>query len=339
MHYVIPQHYHLSSGCRYQQRWQVVEYMIQCPSCCVLQIVDWGSGRTEVLDGGRRWTWLVNARRDVNALGPWVMFDSCSSTNGNFKALRTCFRELNVYMRGVVHMKSTAIPGDAPNRRGRAKSAVRVPRCLGGVGVAPLVRPLLIEYRRQKQEGGEMMGELSWSWFPSRSRPSRASVPSVPAAPESAFSSCTFSSRFTQLCSQQLGSVVAAFRALHDRWYGDIYVINLRVCFALRLIYLLVLTCAAAASESIPPALLSRARNIAVEHKTLTDKLADGFDTKSAKKLGEYGPIVGALQKWDKANEVCEISDKCGLRLLIWAKVCHRTHCDDTRLEDGPRTT
>ncbi|KAJ4381575.1 Peptide chain release factor 1, mitochondrial [Didymella sp. IMI 355093] len=58
-----------------------------------------------------------------------------------------------------------------------------------------------------------------------------------------------------------------------------------------------------AASESIPPALLSRARNIAVEHKTLTDKLADGFDTKSAKKLGEYGPIVGALQKWDKANE------------------------------------
>ncbi|KAF3044452.1 hypothetical protein E8E12_010803 [Didymella heteroderae] len=57
------------------------------------------------------------------------------------------------------------------------------------------------------------------------------------------------------------------------------------------------------ASESIPPALLSRARNIAVEHKTLTEKLADGFDTKSAKKLGEYGPIVSALQKWDKANE------------------------------------
>ncbi|KAJ4339392.1 Peptide chain release factor 1, mitochondrial [Didymella glomerata] len=59
----------------------------------------------------------------------------------------------------------------------------------------------------------------------------------------------------------------------------------------------------AAASESIPPALLSRARNIAVEHKTLTEKLADGFDTKSAKKLGEYGPIVSALEKWDKANE------------------------------------
>ncbi|KAF3032444.1 hypothetical protein E8E11_002365 [Didymella keratinophila] len=64
-----------------------------------------------------------------------------------------------------------------------------------------------------------------------------------------------------------------------------------------------VLTLAAAAPKSIPPALLSRARNIAVEHKTLTEKLADGFDTKSAKKLGEYGPIVSALEKWDKANE------------------------------------
>ena len=90
-----------------------------------------------------------------------------------------------------------------------------------------------------------------------------------------------------------------------------------------------VLTRAAAASESIPPALLSRARNIAVEHKTLTEKLADGFDTKSAKKLGEYGPIVSALEKWDKANEVRGMSNMCGLRSLIWAKVCHRTRCDD----------
>ncbi|KAJ4983832.1 RF-1 domain-containing protein [Stagonosporopsis vannaccii] len=63
------------------------------------------------------------------------------------------------------------------------------------------------------------------------------------------------------------------------------------------------LTGLAAASESIPPALLSRARNIALEHKTLTDKLANGFDSKSAKKLGEYSPIVSALEKWDKANE------------------------------------
>ncbi|KAF9700170.1 hypothetical protein EKO04_001667 [Ascochyta lentis] len=58
-----------------------------------------------------------------------------------------------------------------------------------------------------------------------------------------------------------------------------------------------------ATSESIPPALLSRARNIALEHRTLTEKLANGFDTKSAKKLGEYSSIVNALEKWDKANE------------------------------------
>lgn len=100
-----------------------------------------------------------------------------------------------------------------------------------------------------------------------------------------------------------------------------------------------VLILAVAASDSIPPALLARARNIAVEHKTLTEKLADGFDTKSAKKLGEYGPIVSALEKWDKANEVRGMSDMCGLRSLIWAKVCYRTRCDDPRLENRPRTT
>ncbi|OSS54659.1 hypothetical protein B5807_00114 [Epicoccum nigrum] len=56
-------------------------------------------------------------------------------------------------------------------------------------------------------------------------------------------------------------------------------------------------------AETVPPALLSRARNIASEHKSLTEKLANGFDTKSAKKLGEYSSIVSALEKWEKANE------------------------------------
>ncbi|KAL1794522.1 hypothetical protein ACET3X_007943 [Alternaria dauci] len=59
----------------------------------------------------------------------------------------------------------------------------------------------------------------------------------------------------------------------------------------------------AAATESIPPALLSRARAIAGEHRQLTEKLSDGFDTRAAKKLGEYSPIVNALGEWDKANE------------------------------------
>lgn len=61
---------------------------------------------------------------------------------------------------------------------------------------------------------------------------------------------------------------------------------------------------AAAPSETIPQGLLTRARNIAIEHKQLTEKLADGFDSKAAKKVGEYSRIVEALRKWDKANEV-----------------------------------
>ncbi|KAH6881312.1 hypothetical protein BKA58DRAFT_590 [Alternaria rosae] len=59
----------------------------------------------------------------------------------------------------------------------------------------------------------------------------------------------------------------------------------------------------AATSESIPPALLTRARAIVTEHKELTEKLSNGFDTRAAKKLGEYSPIVNALGEWDKANE------------------------------------
>ncbi|KAF2643570.1 release factor [Massarina eburnea CBS 473.64] len=61
--------------------------------------------------------------------------------------------------------------------------------------------------------------------------------------------------------------------------------------------------------ESVPPALLARARNIALEHKQLTDQLADGFDTRAAKKAGEYSSIVNALKEWDKASEsVTELS-------------------------------
>ncbi|KAG9193888.1 hypothetical protein G6011_03923 [Alternaria panax] len=59
----------------------------------------------------------------------------------------------------------------------------------------------------------------------------------------------------------------------------------------------------AATPESIPPALLSRARAIVTEHKQLTEKLSNSFDTRAAKKIGEYSPIVNALGEWDKANE------------------------------------
>jgi peptide chain release factor 1 len=60
----------------------------------------------------------------------------------------------------------------------------------------------------------------------------------------------------------------------------------------------------AANPELVPSGLLTRARDVALEHKQLTEKLANGFDTRSAKKLGEYSPVVNALGEWDKANEV-----------------------------------
>jgi peptide chain release factor 1 len=57
-----------------------------------------------------------------------------------------------------------------------------------------------------------------------------------------------------------------------------------------------------AAEETVPPALLARARSIALEHKELTDQLANGFDTRAAKKAGEYGTVVNALKEWETAN-------------------------------------
>jgi peptide chain release factor 1 len=66
----------------------------------------------------------------------------------------------------------------------------------------------------------------------------------------------------------------------------------------------------AATAEAIPPALLKRARDITLEHKQLTEKLSDGFDTRAAKKLGEYSSIVNALGEWDKANEVSNDNKK-----------------------------
>jgi peptide chain release factor 1 len=63
----------------------------------------------------------------------------------------------------------------------------------------------------------------------------------------------------------------------------------------------------ASTRETVPPALLARARNIAAEHKQLAEKLANGFDTRAAKKLGENKAIVDALKAWDKANEVSNL--------------------------------
>ncbi|CAI6325567.1 unnamed protein product [Periconia digitata] len=60
-------------------------------------------------------------------------------------------------------------------------------------------------------------------------------------------------------------------------------------------------------AETVPPALLARARNVALEHQKLTDQLANGFDTQAAKKAGEYSTVTNALKEWDKANELTSL--------------------------------
>jgi len=66
------------------------------------------------------------------------------------------------------------------------------------------------------------------------------------------------------------------------------------------------------APESIPRALLDRARTIADEHRQLTAQLAQGFNARAAKQTGAIAPIVSALQTWEKAQEVgCRMSCYC----------------------------
>lgn len=55
-------------------------------------------------------------------------------------------------------------------------------------------------------------------------------------------------------------------------------------------------------SESISPALLSRARAAAAEHASLTEKLATDFDARAAKRLGEISRTVAAIQDYDRAQ-------------------------------------
>ncbi|OTA28704.1 hypothetical protein BTJ68_09552 [Hortaea werneckii EXF-2000] len=57
----------------------------------------------------------------------------------------------------------------------------------------------------------------------------------------------------------------------------------------------------AIAEYSISPALLTRARTIAQEHATLTDKLASDYDAASAKRLGELQRTCSAVKEYDKA--------------------------------------
>jgi len=50
--------------------------------------------------------------------------------------------------------------------------------------------------------------------------------------------------------------------------------------------------------------LLTRARLLASEHAKLTDRLAESFDAKIAKRAGELAPVTSVLKEWDNANDV-----------------------------------
>ncbi|KAL4911819.1 hypothetical protein BDW62DRAFT_196122 [Aspergillus aurantiobrunneus] len=57
-------------------------------------------------------------------------------------------------------------------------------------------------------------------------------------------------------------------------------------------------------TESIlSSALLVRARSLATEHAILSDQLATSFNPKTAKRVGELGPVAKALAEWNNANK------------------------------------
>ena len=85
-------------------------------------------------------------------------------------------------------------------------------------------------------------------------------------------------------------------RSAHTGKYLDIpklYVLNVPP-----LIYL-----AAAPDSGLSPVLLTRARLLAAEHAKLSEKLAEAFDAKVAKRVGEIAPVTTVLKEWDGANE------------------------------------
>lgn len=57
-----------------------------------------------------------------------------------------------------------------------------------------------------------------------------------------------------------------------------------------------------ATSDKISPALLVRAQAIAKEHANLTEKLANDFDTRDAKRLGELNSTAAALREYEQAH-------------------------------------
>ncbi|PYH41149.1 putative mitochondrial translation release factor (RF-1) [Aspergillus saccharolyticus JOP 1030-1] len=55
--------------------------------------------------------------------------------------------------------------------------------------------------------------------------------------------------------------------------------------------------------SDLSPALLTRARSLAVEHAALTTQLADTFDAKVARRIGELAQVATTLREWDSTTE------------------------------------
>ncbi|KAI9813285.1 MAG: hypothetical protein M1827_004227 [Pycnora praestabilis] len=58
--------------------------------------------------------------------------------------------------------------------------------------------------------------------------------------------------------------------------------------------------------DFISPALLNRARSITAEYSALSKNLAEEFDTKTAKRVGELSSVANALKAWENANHSLE---------------------------------
>jgi peptide chain release factor 1 len=59
---------------------------------------------------------------------------------------------------------------------------------------------------------------------------------------------------------------------------------------------------AIASNASISPALLTRARGMALEHHKLSEETSDTFDMKLAKRIGELKNVAAALKEWEDAQ-------------------------------------
>lgn len=56
---------------------------------------------------------------------------------------------------------------------------------------------------------------------------------------------------------------------------------------------------------------------MAAEHAKLTEQLAESFDTKTAKRIGELARVTNALKEWENANEVCSFPSFCSTATMM----------------------